>query len=342
MQNERQKLEIVINEQHSLKKEQRELLEKQFPLNRWNHNYIKVPEAGWSFDEQNQQAGELTGKTVVFVSPVPYVLAKLSFWQGYGEAGSLPEVGLPLKGGETEAFLFHNDNREKKELPNGRTISVVAETGWELVSINKGRAINLAQDKKIEEFEIEEEVVVEIEMDELDKYRLELSNSGIPSLWEKGGGMTNSGSAIIIAGPKGEALKPIYVKTKGHLSNGDHALIPVTIGDIIIDTWHSRKDFEISVNKIVDIDVEDLSVYTENLYNYDMGEWNSPLPDFLNDAVEASKEKSLHYHCKEPYYIDDDKYVNLDEMISGYTNNTNLDSDTKENALTNRADSYSR
>lgn len=335
MQNERQKLEIVINEQHSLKKEQRELLEKQFPLNRWNHNYIKVPDAGWSFDEQTQQAGELTGKTVVFVSPVPYLLASVSRSQGYAESKEIQEYN-------TDTYLFHNDNREKKELPNGRTISVVAETGWELVSISQGRTRNLAQDKKTEEFEIEEEVEVEIEMDELDKYRLELSNSGISSLWEKGGGMTNSGSTIIIAGPKGETLKPIYVKTKGHLSNGDHALIPVTIGDIIIDTWHSRKDFEISVNKIVDIDVEDLSVYTKNLYNYDMGEWNSPLPDFLNDAVEASKEKSLHYHCKEPYYIDDDKYVNLDEMISGYKNNTNLDSDTKENALTNRADSYSR
>jgi hypothetical protein len=29
--------------------------------------------------------------------------------------------------------VFHNDRREKKELPNGKVIMTVAKEGWELV-----------------------------------------------------------------------------------------------------------------------------------------------------------------------------------------------------------------
>jgi len=29
--------------------------------------------------------------------------------------------------------IFHNDNREKKELPNGKIIHTVAQKGWVLV-----------------------------------------------------------------------------------------------------------------------------------------------------------------------------------------------------------------
>ena len=33
----------------------------------------------------------------------------------------------------TQVLVFHNDKRQKRELPNGKIISVVAETGWQLV-----------------------------------------------------------------------------------------------------------------------------------------------------------------------------------------------------------------
>jgi len=37
-----------------------------------------------------------------------------------------------------EYYLLHNDRREKKELPNGRVISVVAQTGWQLCKFEAG------------------------------------------------------------------------------------------------------------------------------------------------------------------------------------------------------------
>ena len=73
---------------------------------------------------------------------------------------------------------------------------------------------------------------------------LELSNSGIPCLWipclwEEGRGEYDTGvatgNATIIAGEKGQALNPTYIKKKGHLLSGQHALVPVDVGCYIIE-----------------------------------------------------------------------------------------------------------
>lgn len=32
-----------------------------------------------------------------------------------------------------KVLIFHNDNREKKELPGGKVVSVVSQTGWQLI-----------------------------------------------------------------------------------------------------------------------------------------------------------------------------------------------------------------
>lgn len=64
-----------------------------------------------------KQELEQTATDVVFVSPVPVLLAKLSASQ------------------VVKVHVLHNDNREKKELPNGKIISVVAKEGWELVNV---------------------------------------------------------------------------------------------------------------------------------------------------------------------------------------------------------------
>jgi hypothetical protein len=52
---------------------------------------------------------------IVFASPIPALIKKATL-----------EFGGWVK-------IFHNDHREKKELPNGRIIMVVAQEGWELV-----------------------------------------------------------------------------------------------------------------------------------------------------------------------------------------------------------------
>lgn len=94
--------------------------------------------------------------------------------------------------------------------------------------------------------------------------RLEITKKGLPALWEQGGGATNTGDATIIAGRKGEPLRPIYVATRGQLSCSSHALFVVEPGCYLVHADHHRWDFEISVNRVADI----RSVPCRNLGDY--------------------------------------------------------------------------
>lgn len=102
---------VIINEQHTMKKEQKEILEKEFK----EIEFIKVPSEGWTLSEMRDIFQEIRMGNVVFISPVP---AMMKMCSGVNH--------LPW-------YVFHNDQRTKKELPNGKIISVVADTGWKLV-----------------------------------------------------------------------------------------------------------------------------------------------------------------------------------------------------------------
>jgi len=43
-------------------------------------------------------------------------------------------------------------------------------------------------------------------------------------MWEKGGGMSNTGFATVICGPNGSPLKPLFIATRGTLACSKHAL----------------------------------------------------------------------------------------------------------------------
>lgn len=70
------------------------------------------------------------GIDIVFLSPVPALIIELAEWAFY-EKGY--RYGLGMGNLDVDVKVMHNDFREKKELPNGKVISVVAEEGWELV-----------------------------------------------------------------------------------------------------------------------------------------------------------------------------------------------------------------
>jgi uncharacterized protein (DUF111 family) len=55
-------------------------------------------------------AEKIGDQKVIFVSPIPALMKLMRHWK-----------------------VFHNDNREKKELPNGKIIMTVAKKGWVLV-----------------------------------------------------------------------------------------------------------------------------------------------------------------------------------------------------------------
>ena len=147
-----------------------------------------------------------------------------------------------------------------------------------------------------------------IEMSKLYKTYLEITKSGLPAIWETGGGMTNTGNAFIIADSKGEKKKSLYVRRRGHLSCGPHALVKVDVGDWFIDANHHHKDFIIKLYKVKEVRpiknkrgwkalIELVSVFSEN-------EWSdNPPPDFLKDAIHAAVSKATTYHCRTPFYV---------------------------------------
>jgi len=107
---EKMKTIVIINEQHSLLPEQEKIISFFIQM-----ETMKVPASGWTIEEQKKIVNDWNPNDIaIFVSPVPVLLALL--------ANKLPTVGV-----------FANDKREKKELPNGKIISVTAKTGWKLI-----------------------------------------------------------------------------------------------------------------------------------------------------------------------------------------------------------------
>jgi len=126
----------------------------------------------------------------------------------------------------------------------------------------------------------------------------ERTAKGFPALWEQGGGATNTGEAQIVTGPRGEKLKPIFVRTKGHRACGQHALFIVQPGYYIVSVWYWNKQsppYSISVyqiQKIIEFDKKLLAIAKIE---------SSEKPE-LEEAVEAAVGKARCYHCRRPHY----------------------------------------
>lgn len=131
----------------------------------------------------------------------------------------------------------------------------------------------------------------------------ELTKHGLVALWEQGGGMTHTGYAEIIATEKGEIPTAVYMPRSGHLSCGKHALIPVRPYFYLIKTNRSRGEIEHSIYKITRVSkIGDPHVELTLVNKFDRGEWDSPLEDFLVDAVNAAEDKVNSYHCRAAIY----------------------------------------
>lgn len=122
---------VIINEQHKLLDEQKKILEEKYEV----YEVLQVPAQGWTLQEMDKVIDKLTSKEirdgkrfldVVFVSPIPYLIMGLTRKEVDWVPEYAEETGIKVK-------VFHNDNRIKKELPNGKIIQVVAETGWQLI-----------------------------------------------------------------------------------------------------------------------------------------------------------------------------------------------------------------
>ena len=127
---------------------------------------------------------------------------------------------------------------------------------------------------------------------------LKTSKSGLSCLWECGGGWSNTGGSQIICDRFGNAKKAIYVPTHGDLCNGGHALIPVTVGDIVVDVEQRHGNNEVSVWKITHI--EDGKAILQ-LLEY-CGKARLDTETVYRNAVIAAMEKASDYHCRSVYY----------------------------------------
>lgn len=102
---------VIINEQHTLLATQQELLAQIGA-----YECFMIGSEGMTKTEMLVVAEQLKTEVVVFASPVPLLLATV------------------VATNQNTVYLFHNDHREKKEI-NGKIISVVAKTGWELIQV---------------------------------------------------------------------------------------------------------------------------------------------------------------------------------------------------------------
>lgn len=142
--------------------------------------------------------------------------------------------------------------------------------------------------------------------------KIETTKRGIPAIWESGGGRTSGGSATIIAKRDGSKPRAVYVRRGGHLACGDHALVAVHEGYYIVRASVTRGVRSSAVveriasTSVKDIDGErwEATAEVETLNSFSQGEWNHPLDEKLNEAVEAAFRKAGAYHCRGTFYID--------------------------------------
>lgn len=84
---------------------------------------------------------------------------------------------------------------------------------------------------------------------EKEKIKIEKTKKGFPCLWESGGGYINTGEATIIASPSGGPKKPVYIRNRGPLANGNHALIILGVGDYIISPTIIERTLKLNFTK---------------------------------------------------------------------------------------------
>ena len=134
---------------------------------------------------------------------------------------------------------------------------------------------------------------------------LERTETGVPVAWEEGGGYSDTGRARVWALPDGRPPCPVYVRKRGYLPNDRHALVPVFPGTFCVEVARQREDFEVKVWRVKEVRQNDefrLVAELELVTEFSRGEWSSPLPDELKDAVEAAKSKAFCYYCKKPHF----------------------------------------
>lgn len=124
------------------------------------------------------------------------------------------------------------------------------------------------------------------------KISITTSKSGLSCLDERGGGLSNTGFAQIIADPLGRAKRAIHVRTHGELACEVHAIIPVRVGDVVVTVDRHGPAVAITVERIIALDINNLTATLERTDE-----------KICWAAICAAVDKTYDYHCRRPYYI---------------------------------------
>lgn len=120
---------VILNQSHKLLPQQQELLNSTFQ----DWEILPVPDKGWDFNRQCQLAAELCEHPLVFASPVPFLLARVVAIKA---ARAQRDLFLNT---QINLWVFHNDKRVAKEIPDGkggvRVIHTVSPDGWILAAV---------------------------------------------------------------------------------------------------------------------------------------------------------------------------------------------------------------
>jgi hypothetical protein len=141
-------------------------------------------------------------------------------------------------------------------------------------------------------------------------FEISRSKKGLPVMWQRGGGATNTGRCTIICGSNFEPLKALYIRRSGSLSNSEHSLHIISEGYHIIVCTHHRRDFAIGVYEIKTISAD--SAEAKMICEFSEGQWDSVGEELFahntnfRNAIEAAMKKAVCYHCRSPHYIVED------------------------------------
>ena len=128
------------------------------------------------------------------------------------------------------------------------------------------------------------------------------SGSGLPCLWESGGGLTSRGHARLVVRRDGGKPRAIYIPHRGPLACGEHALVPIHPGYGVVSVSTSHGVIDAGKIEIIK-EITDDTVTLELVSEFVFGEWTKPVPS-LEAAIEAATKKASTYHCREAVWVE--------------------------------------
>jgi hypothetical protein len=127
------------------------------------------------------------------------------------------------------------------------------------------------------------------------------SKNKVPCMWEKGGQREGKRYAQLIAGKDGQYKRPLLINYNIYEETDEHALLPISVNNYVVDVERSEEGIDIKVFKVKDI--ENNQVVTSMTNHYFNGKWNQEPQMLLYDVIESALKKTKDKENCAPYYV---------------------------------------